>query len=38
MNKYFALMVVLLATIATQAQEVYFYTGKNITNYDYKDA
>lgn len=38
MNKYFALMALLIATIATQAQEVYFYTGKNITNYDYKDA
>ena len=36
MKKLLLLFVILCSLGSLQAQEVYFYTGKNYTNYDYK--
>jgi hypothetical protein len=36
--KKLLLLFVFLSIQSIQSQEIYFYTGKNFTNYDYKDA
>jgi hypothetical protein len=38
MKKLLLLMSIVCSLESVHSQEIYFYTGKNITNYDFKDA
>jgi hypothetical protein len=38
MKKLLLLMTIVCSLESVHSQEIYFYTGKNITNYDFKDA